>query len=136
VKQSVHFDFHQNQIEIDLASKSMSVNFDGLELSWKQASKIVRRAGREHFDADAVGAHVIVRHWREGDRFQPIGMPAAVKLQDLFANAKVPRAERHQRAIATTANGEIFWVEGLRISERFKLRPDTRRVLEWKWRRT
>jgi tRNA(Ile)-lysidine synthase len=139
VKQSVHFDFHENQVEIDLESKSRSLNFDGLELSWKlrivKSPAILRRAGREQFDAEAIGTRILVRHWREGDRFQPIGMSSAVKLQDLFANAKIPKAERHQRAVATTAAGEIFWVEGLRISEGFKLRAATRRVVEWRWRR-
>jgi tRNA(Ile)-lysidine synthase len=96
---------------------------------------IAKSPGVERFDADAVGDRIILRHWRRGDRFRPIGMPSAVKLQDLFANARVPKAERHQRLVATTANGEIFWVEGLRISEGFKLHSETRRLLEWKWRR-
>jgi tRNA(Ile)-lysidine synthase len=89
----------------------------------------------ESFDADAVGDRVVLRHWRRGDRLQPIGMAAAVKIQDLFTNARVPRIERHQRLIATTAGADVFWVEGLRISEKYKLRPQTRHVLDWRWHR-
>ena len=89
----------------------------------------------ERFDAEAVGKAAILRHWSRGDRFQPIGMKSAVKLQDLFGNLKVPREERHKRVVAVTGKGDIFWVEGLRISEKFKLTPQTRRVLEWRWRR-
>ena len=92
------------------------------------------RPGREIFDADQVGSRVILRRWRPGDRFQPIGMSQAVKLQDLFTNKRVPRAERHKLLVATTAKGELFWVEGLRISEQFKLRPNTRRRLTWRWK--
>jgi hypothetical protein len=33
------------------------------------------------------------------------------------------------------SGGEIFWVEGLRISENFKLSPKTKRHLLWRWRR-
>lgn len=95
-----------------------------------------RRDGCEKFDADQVGADVILRHWRRGDRFQPSGMPQAVKLQDLFTNLKVPRAERSRRVVATTASGELWWVEGLRIAEKFKLQLETRRTLKWEWRRT
>jgi tRNA(Ile)-lysidine synthase len=76
-----------------------------------------------------------LRHWRAGDRFQPIGMNAAVKLQDLFVNRKIPKQRRHALAIATTAAGEIFWVEGLRIGERFRLSETTRRRLKWEWQR-
>ena len=76
-----------------------------------------------------------MRHWRPGDRFQPIGMACAVKLQDLFTNQKIPRARRRQLLVAATAQGEVFWVEGMRISERFKLTQETIRSLQWRWER-
>jgi tRNA(Ile)-lysidine synthase len=90
----------------------------------------------ECFDADAVGSDIVVRHWRKGDRFQPIGMKQPVKLQDFFTNQKIPRTRRHELVLATTQGGEIFWVEGARIGERFKITPSTRRILEWNWRRS
>jgi hypothetical protein len=37
--------------------------------------------------------------------------------------------------LAAAENGEIFWVEGLRISENFKLTRQTKRRLTWRWRR-
>jgi len=36
--------------------------------------------------------------------------------------------------VVATAGGEIFWVEGLRLAEKFKLTPETRRRLVWRWR--
>jgi hypothetical protein len=62
-------------------------------------------------------------------------MSGQVKLQDLFINQKIPRADRHKLLIAATAAGEIVWVEGLRISERFKLDKESHRRLKWTWRR-
>lgn len=122
------------------ARRSGTVNFSGAKISWKfeRQTGFVRPkpvVGRECFDADKVGGRIVLRHWRAGDRFQPIGMAAAVKLQDLFVNAKIPRARRRELVVATTAAGEIFWVEGLRIGERFKLDELTRRRLRWEWRR-
>jgi tRNA(Ile)-lysidine synthase len=113
--------------------------FDGV--SWRAravrrpGSVLPRQAGTEWFDAERVGNRVILRHWQRGDRFQPSGMPRPVKLQDLFTNLKVPAAERRERVVATTAAGELWWVEGLRIAETFKIQPDTRRALKWQWRR-
>jgi len=78
---------------------------------------------------------VFLRHWLPGDRFQPIGMPRAIKLQDFFTNQKVPRRRRHELLVATTALGEVFWVETMRISERFKLAKSTIRRLQWEWLR-
>lgn len=89
--------------------------------------------GEELFDADAVGQRVLLRHWRRGDRFRPIGMPGYSKLQDLFVNAKVPRSERHSRIVAESETGMIFWVEGLRMGECFKLDKCSRRRLKWRW---
>lgn len=131
--------FEERGIELDLKT-DRGVRFDEIEVSWrlkpvKGMAAITKSSGIERFDADVIGDRVVLRHWRRGDRFQPIGMASGVKLQDLFANAKVPKAERHQRLVATTAHGQIFWVEGLRMAEHFKLRPESRRVLEWKWQR-
>jgi tRNA(Ile)-lysidine synthase len=91
--------------------------------------------GLEFFDADKIGIEFSLRHWRPGDRFQPIGMAQAVKLQDWFTNQKVPRALRRRLLVAATAQGEVFWVEGARISERFKLTVNTIRCLQWHWQR-
>jgi tRNA(Ile)-lysidine synthase len=88
---------------------------------------------REFFDADKIGNKITLRHWCAGDRFQPIGFKSTAKLQDLFTNAKIPRARRHGLIVAEAANGEVFWVEGLRMGELFKLTPQTERRLIWSW---
>jgi len=134
--------FNPAALTVSLAKRT--VQFGGRKFSW---SRELVRSGQgggpvkarmsalellESFDADEVGLNIILRHWRSGDRFQPIGMPKAVKLQDLFVNAKIPAARRHELILATTAAGEIFWVEGLRIGEQFKLTRETKAKLEWK----
>ena len=60
-------------------------------------------------------------------------MTKASKLQDLFVNQKIARARRHRLVVATTARGDIFWVEGLRIGERCKVQPGTKEILRWQW---
>ena len=114
--------------------------FGGLKITWQIRSggrlalrKLKFTRGHEYFDADKIGRRIVLRHWRPGDRFQPIGMRAGVKLQDLFVNQKISRAQRHQLVMATTAAGEPFWVEGLRMAERFKLDNRTVRRLKWRW---
>ena len=128
-------------LEIALDGRTGSGTFDGLEWSWKKLS-VARNAappkfgaGCEWFDVGRIGEPITLRHWLPGDRFQPAGMARAVKLQDLFTNAKIPRARRWQLAVGATAEGEIWWVEGFRVAEKFKLQPGTRRRLRWAWRR-
>jgi tRNA(Ile)-lysidine synthase len=95
----------------------------------------VGEAQTEVFDADKVGSVIVLRHWRRGDRFQPSGLGRPAKLQNLFVNRRIPRDGRHQLVIATTAKGTIFWVEGLRISEGFKLDKTSKHGLKWVWHR-
>ena len=117
-----------------------TVEFGGIDVSWlicekPRGLKPKPLLDSEIFDADRVGGKVVLRHWQPGDRFQPIGMKQPIKLQDYFVNSKVPREERHRRVLAVAESGEVFWVEGLRISERFKLTPQTTRSLQWFWKR-
>jgi len=131
--------FNLGKLKLKLSGRAGRAEFDGREFCWAvkkcggARGRPPRRPGTEFFDADKIGGKIILRHWRAGDRFQPIGMNSAVKLQDLFVNAKIPVARRRELVLAATARGEIFWVEGLRIGEKFKLSPETRRRLRWNW---
>lgn len=129
-------------LKLDFAKPRGCVEFGGATMKWRvcrirkfERTQKSASEGRELFDADQIGPSIVLRHWLPGDRFQPIGMATGTKLQNLFVNQKIPRAERHRRLVATKADGELFWVEGLRMAENFKLRPGTKRVLEWRWRR-
>ena len=128
------------RVQLQTRSRVGRIAFDGAEIRWcvrtGNSFKPTRsRKGFEQFDADKVGSGIVLRHWRAGDRFQPIGMFSAVKLQDLFTNQKIPRVRRHELVVATTREGELFWVENLRISELFKLSKETIRCLQWQWKR-
>jgi tRNA(Ile)-lysidine synthase len=127
-----------DRLELKLSGRG-KVLFSGTRITWQVSAPTALKlgkgqAGQESFDADKVGSPIVLRHWQPGDRFQPIGMAQALKLQDFFTNEKIPRARRHDLIVATTAQNEVFWVENLRISEQFKLTPQTTRRLIWQWR--
>jgi tRNA(Ile)-lysidine synthase len=131
--------FKVNELTVNLADRAGKVDFNGIRFYWnfegtKTAARLNPKAGREFFDADKIGRQITLRHWRAGDRFQPIGLKSAVKLQDLFTNQKIPRARRRDLVVAEAGNGTIFWLEGLRMAEPFKLTPETKRCLVWRWR--
>ncbi|MBI5685386.1 MAG: tRNA lysidine(34) synthetase TilS [Verrucomicrobia bacterium] len=84
---------------------------------------------QEWLDADAVGDTLSLRCWLAGDRFQPIGMKNAKKLQDIFVDAKIPAAQRRRTPLLVAASGEICWPAGYRIGEKFKITHATRRAL-------
>jgi tRNA(Ile)-lysidine synthase len=132
--------FDRRSIKLNVQDRVGTVVFDGVRVRWSRFARkginlARRRAGVEYFDADRIGPQVVLRHWRPGDRFQPIGMAAKVKLQDWFTNLKLSRERRRQLVVGAAANGEVFWVEGLRIGEQFKLDKHTVRQLKWRWTR-
>ncbi|HTH46580.1 MAG TPA: tRNA lysidine(34) synthetase TilS, partial [Candidatus Limnocylindria bacterium] len=81
------------------------------------------------------GGQLHLRHWRPGDRFQPLGFPRPARLQNLFVNRKIPAALRRQLLVAEAGNGDLCWVEGLPSGETFKLTSRTRRILVLKCQR-
>lgn len=132
--------FRPDRVEIQMRSDQGEVEFGGLDIRWRvipwqgwPGGAPQRSAGLERFDAAKVGRKIQLRHWQPGDRFQPIGMKAEVKLQDLFVNQKVPRRERMRVVLGETGKGEIFWVHGFRIGERFRIENGTEVSLEWSW---
>ena len=67
---------------------------------------------------EALAPAATVRAWREGDRMRPVGTGGTKTLQDLFTDRKVPRELRRTLPVVE-AQGEIVWVAGVAVSERF-----------------
>ena len=80
-------------------------------------------------DADRLTLELQVRGWRPGDRFHPFGLDGhQKKLQDLFADLKVPRSARARIPLVIAPEG-IVWVAGYRTDHRFRVTASTRRLL-------
>ena len=68
-------------------------------------------------------SQVLLRHWREGDRFKPFGMKGCKLLSDLFTDLKLSEREKNNTWLLE-ADGEIVWVLGCRASQTFKVAKD------------
>ena len=67
-------------------------------------------------DAEMVGdAPIVVRSFEPGDRMEPWGMAGSRKLQDIFTDQKIPRAQRSSIPVVV-CRGEIIWIPGYRIA--------------------
>jgi tRNA(Ile)-lysidine synthase len=92
------------------------------------AYAIPREPNRVAFDADDLGAPLVVRARRRGERFIAFG-GAERRLKTLLIEAKVPRWDR-ERVPVIEAAGTIVWVGHLRRGAAGRVTPRTRRVLE------
>ena len=82
-----------------------------------------------HVDAEKVRFPLRVRNFRPGDRFVPLGMKGHKKIKDFFVDRKVPTAERHATPIVFSEDTPV-WICGYRMDDRFKVAPETKKVLK------
>lgn len=64
-----------------------------------------------------------------GDRIIPFGMDGSKKLKDVFINMKIPKEIRDHIPLVEI-NNEIAWIVGVKISEKFKITKDTKKLLK------
>jgi tRNA(Ile)-lysidine synthase len=109
---------------------------------WAVEARFVDRPQRRdpqpdvaHIDAAAVSGGLLVRNRRPGDRLRPVGLGGSRKIQDVFVDRKVLRADRDAVPIVTDADGRIVWVAGHVMSEAFRVTESTKGVIILKLRR-
>jgi tRNA(Ile)-lysidine synthase len=82
----------------------------------------------EYIDAERLGRQLVLRPWRAGDWFIPLGMKTKKKLSDFFTDQKVPRFKKASIPVLES-DGTIVWICGKRLDNRFKLTEHTRTAI-------
>ncbi|MGI4803533.1 MAG: tRNA lysidine(34) synthetase TilS, partial [Janthinobacterium lividum] len=70
-----------------------------------------------------------IRNWQTGDFFYPLGMNHKQKLSDFFVQQKVPLNQKKQIPLLVNGNQEIVWIGGFRLDNRYKVQPDSKKVV-------
>lgn len=86
-------------------------------------------ATRAYLDPVAASFPLLVRTFRPGDRFRPLGMTGSKKVKDLFIDEKIPAGTRRCLPLLFSG-GTLLWVGGLRLAEEARVRPGSREALE------
>ena len=77
--------------------------------------------------ADRLSSKFLLRTWKPGDEFKPIGFNGTKKVSDFLTDIKISASEKKNQLVLLNRN-QIIWIVGLRISDNVKITNKTKRV--------
>lgn len=109
------------------------IDVDGFTLS-------VKRSDEEKIQKDGLSSELIdfekidnkklvLRTWKKGDSFRPLGMQGTKKISDFLIDRKLDRFSKMNQLVLT-ADKEIVWVCGQQISDSVKITNNTKYFVE------
>jgi tRNA(Ile)-lysidine synthase len=108
--------------------ESVKINDKSISIkSVKQGRIKKHNSTTEFINGDIVKNTFILRRWKNGDRFIPLGMKGSKKLSDFLNEQKLPSFKKKEQLILTN-DKKIVWVVGVRLDDRFKVLPDTKKI--------
>ena len=122
--ESNHILIEKNDTKIDFKEGVLQ-----LKASFNSEKRPVNSEGIALLDLKNLALPLLLRRWKEGDYFYPLGMQKKKKLSRFFIDRKIPLTQK-EKIWVIESNKKIIWVIGQRIDERFKMTDKTRDSLE------
>lgn len=79
-------------------------------------------------DSQKVVYPLVIRKWKPGDNFYPLGMNRKKKLSDYFVDNKYSKVDK-ENIFILESDGKIVWIIGDRLDNRFRITDSTKNVL-------
>lgn len=120
---------------VTLDKEEKSVAFSGLLIGQERYTiskwTLDTDPGVAQLDASRIEYPLVVRKWKTGDYFYPLGLRKKKKVTRFLIDLKLSK-DAKEKVWVVESKQRIIWVGGLRIDDRFKVTPATRQVLQLK----
>lgn len=120
-----------NTIIIEAGTKKAILPHGTLELKIieKEAFHLDKSPFVAQLDAQEIAFPLLVRRWKAGDYFYPLGLRKKKKLARFFIDQKLSLSDKEQVWVVESRS-RIVWVIGHRIDDRVKVTEHTKTVLQ------
>jgi tRNA(Ile)-lysidine synthase len=95
---------------------------------WHEHALINKDRNTAMFDLKLLEWPLVLRKWRAGDYFAPLGMENLKKVSDFLIDQKVSLYEKENTWVLESGS-RICWIVGKRIDHRFRVTDATKKVL-------
>ena len=84
-----------------------------------------------YVDENKLSFPLSVRKWLPGDVFCPLGMMGKrKKISDILVDKKLNMYQKEKIRVLINGDGEIIWIMGIRMDDRFKISAETENVIK------